>query len=658
MSQEPSAPNLRARQEAGRPAGEPAGVTPQASSPGQGSGLDSGSASGSASELTSGLVIHEGPVFERRASSMETLELNLMHLGATLEQSALRLNKPGTPHRRGLGKLVAGLIMPSASGMSAQAAQAAPEALDPERLDYLAFLMALGMELGMFGPDTSREHARAHQEASKRYFMHPEERRNRALQAATRNLKHWSEIISAEIARSPLALHESQIEAQLSLTQPNGTPLIGARGYLLSVMRRVDLRRWVPTQALITVCIELDRDYLPRVIERAHSALEPGVYVRMVVEHMLFWLGVVELARDDQGQGLVRLTPRGQRWLEIAQPEPEPEPSSPACFIVQPNQELMVFLDAAPLQVLYTLYELTQRVGIADRVATFRLSSESIQRGYSLGWDASQVITFLEERGHTPLDATTRFQLEDWQRRWQRLTLYADGLLLRHPDPEALDLILGHLKHQWMTLERSPEVVRISHGSAFISGAELGSMWRVLARYPHLVLDYLGTLPPSLAFEDEQDPLRFELRALECDLLTQQLVQRVASLDASRSTPTRRRYVLEPEALRAYVKASTFGELLAALKPRCLGGMPPMTELRLHVLLEPRRASEAKLTRDVVLLQLSSPEQAKLLGQIPEAQALIVERLGERAFSVRAEDEARLRALLDRVGLSLEDDSP
>jgi dihydroorotase len=57
----------------------------------------------------------------------------------------------------------------------------------------------------------------------------------------------------------------------------------------------------------------------------------------------------------------------------------------------------MVFVDAAPLSLLYMLYRIGERARQADRVATFRLSAESVQRGFSLGDDADEIVDALEQ---------------------------------------------------------------------------------------------------------------------------------------------------------------------------------------------------------------------------------------------------------------------
>lgn len=599
--------------------------------------------------LERGLHAHQGTASRVRATSLESLELDLIHLSSALERNPLKLNKSGTPNRRSLARFCQGIVMPSeqphGDGLDLQ---------NPQEVDYLAFLLALLLELGILQSDEQRLSARALHEPAHRHFTHHEERRNRTLSAAVRNLKHWSEIISAHLGGegSP---SEHQVEAQLSLTQPNGAPLIGARGYLLSVLKRAAPAQWTSQDDLIELCLQLDRDYLPRVLNRTSSPLEPAQYVALFIEHMLFWLGIVELAQDqDDDTKLVRLTPRGQRWLETHDaPTLEPSAAHTPCLIIQPNLEIMVFLDAAPIPVLFKLYKLAERAALADRVATFKLGAESVQRGYSLGLDAAQAITFFDEHSHTPLDQTLRFQLEDWERVWQRLTLFADGLLLRHQDPDAFDIILGHLQHEWREV---PELqfIRLSHGSAFVTSPTLEPLARTIERYPNLIIDHLGHIPPSLHFNDPDAPLSFEVNPLHCDFVTAGELDHVAAWDRERSKPFTRQHTLDISRIKAKWPDDPLSGVLAWLRPRAAspeGGLPPATELTLRALLR-RPQPRAQLAHDILVIHFNDAHSAELFGAIPQAQEIIVDRLGEHSFGILREDEHLLQEMLTLLNIS------
>lgn len=597
--------------------------------------------------LERGLHAHQGEASRVRATSLESLELDLIHLSCALERYPLKLNKSGTPNRRSLARFCQGIVMPSQ--------QLTTDGLDlqnPEEIDYLAFLLALLLELGILHCDEQNLTARAHHEPAQRHFTHHEERRNRTLSAAVRNLKHWSEVISAQLSGegSP---SEHQVEAQLSLTQTNGAPLIGARGYLLSVLKRAAPAEWTCQDDLIELCLQLDRDYLPRVLNRTSSPLEPAQYVALFIEHMLFWLGIVELAQDkDDHTKLVRLTPRGQRWLETHDAPALPEGAHAPCLIIQPNLEIMVFLDAAPIPVLFKLYKLAERATLADRVATFKLGAESVQRGYSLGLDAAKAIAFFDKHSHTPLDQTLRFQLEDWERVWQRLTLFADGLLLRHQDPDAFDIILGHLQHEWREV---PELqfIRLSHGSAFVTSPTLEPLTRTIERYPNLIIDHLGYIPPCLHFNDLNDPLSFEVNPLHCDFVTSRELEQVAAWERERSKPFTRQYSLDIERIKAKWPEDPLGAALTWLRPRATGpegGMPPATELTLRALLR-RPQPRAQLAHDILVIHFNDAHSAELFGAIPAAQEIIVDRLGEHSFGVLREDEHLLQELLTQLNI-------
>lgn len=598
--------------------------------------------------LERGLPEHLGQVSDAHHATLEHLELNLIHLATNLEVASLKLNKSGTPNRRSLSKFSQGILMPT---RDKEPASPELDLQDPEQVDYLAFLLALLIELNVIQTDERELLARAHHEPALKHFTHHEERRNRTLSACVRNLKHWSEIISAQLSMTQLTPSDQQLEAQLSLTQSNGSPLIGARGYLLSVLKRAAPAQWTTLDSFIELCTELDRDYLPRVLGRAGSALSPAQYIVCFIEHMLYWLGVVELARGESQERLFRLTARGQRWLEVpgVEPAPEADASPKPCLVVQPNMEVMLFLDAASIPTTFKLYRFTQRTGLADRVATFRLNAQTVQRGYSLGLDAAKVIDFFDAHGFTPLDQSLRFTLEDWERSWQRVALYADGLLLRHQDPDAFDLIIGQLQHQWRDLS-DVEVIRLSHGSAFVSCDDIARVAKDFERYPHLIINYLGHIPPAFDFNDHAEPLRFEVNLLACDFMTVNLLDGLATWEKERAKPDKRSYLLNLDRLKATYPSATLAQSLSALRPRAIDGLPAATELKLRALLS-APAPRAQLAHDIFVIYFNDPHSAELFGAIPQAQELIVERLGDRAFGVMREDEPAIEQILTRLSI-------
>ncbi|MBA2664450.1 MAG: helicase-associated domain-containing protein [Bradymonadaceae bacterium] len=581
-----------------------------------------------------------GSIRQTVAPSVDSLELNLLHLTSLLGKEALRLNKSGTPNRRSLSRVARGVTLPGQPGEAADELDLS----DPIQQDYLTFLLALSVELGLV-----EQHGHsliAATAAVEKYFGGDELKRDRALLLAIQNIKFWSEIkslaLSAGRPRVPAAEQFSQFEA-------TGEPLIGARGYVLSVLKRARLEGWTPLDALVTLCAALDRSYLTRVIARSGEDLEPEDYIEAVIRRALVWMGFLQLGESDDGMELARFHARGRQALGLVSATPAPPaPSSLAgCLIVQPNFEIMVFLDAAPLEVIYFLYRIGERIRLSDRVATFRLTAESVQRGYSLGESAANACERLGALSHTPVPNSVSFQLDDWERVHRQLRFYARGLVLRHPDPDRLELISGQLQHD---LGKDGQTLRVGPTAVFVMTEREDLIARLVEREGALLVDYLGTLPACIEFAG---PMVLATDRLGCDLVTSSELARIGEELEEQSNATTRFFRLDVKRIQARWSEGALQGVLAFLDARIAGGVPAAQALRLQSLLD--RPARARLLEDVTVIVLESAEVADRFAAVPQCATLVEERLGDRAFSVYTGSKEKLNEIFEELGIQIGD---
>ena len=581
----------------------------------------------------------DGEIVSSRKEALQALELNVLELSTRLVRDVLRLNKSGAPNRRSLTKFIEGLTRPAESNT--------PEPwLDVDQADqsdYLSFLFALVRELGVSWVDEDEQTLRGNHARLERHFGAEADRRGRELLRAVQNLKGWSEALSLGLASGMAP--EDLIEEQLSQHRDNGAALIGARGHVISTLRRAHLSGWTPMASIIELCTLLDRDYLPRVLERAgEEELDVSTYVRSIIERPLFWMGLVELGTSAEGVELMRLTEAGEALLADGELG-EQGVDGAGCLVVQPNYEIMAFLDGAPMMVLFRLYQIGDRINLADRVATFKLTAESVQRGYSLGMRAEQAAELLDERSHAPLPEAIRFELENWERVWRRVSLWARGTLLRHEDPDRLDTIVGLLRHSWRDREVTFE--RLSAGSIFIDTIEgVEDLQKQLDRYDGLLIDYLGEIPPALEFVE---PLVISWAPMHCDIITRTELARVTTERKDQCTPRRRVAELMAAKLRVRWPEDTLARALEFFDQRTRGGLPPEQALRMRALLED--APTTQILEEMIVMELEDELTADLFARVPEAGELITARLGPRAFAIPSQHAEALTALLERVGV-------
>ncbi len=563
-------------------------------------------------------------VYEVVSGSIDVLELNLLHLSWSFRFEPLRLNKSGAPNRRSLLRTARGVVMP---GMLREIGDDV-DLNDPEQIDYLSFLMALSLELGTLATEipTELSTTAAPQDS---FFKSADAGRTRKIHDALTRLRFWNELRSHAFWED-----EHRDEEHLSLLAPTGERLIGARGAVFSVLRRRAPEDWTSVETLTEWCREQHDDYLDRALT---ADVATQGFVHAVVRRALSWSGLADIGMVE-GEPVFRLTVRGRTVFGLAV-NLDGGPVHKG-LVVQPNLEVTAMLDATPIGVLHELYRIAERRTLADRVATFTLSGRTVQRGYAAGGTAKQVLAILNERGVTPVPDAIEFQLNDWERMHRRVTVFADGILFRHPDPDKLDLSVGQLHHE----NPDVEFVRLGPSTTFAASAELAGLRRLFEREGGLEVDVLGDVPPCIAFTDS---LEVQTNPLECDVITAFELAKIAeSLSVTRTAQIWR---LDPDKVRKRWPEEPFDHIIEFLEPRTIGGLPPVQYLKLRsVLDQPTRAS---VRRDVTVLTIDSVADARRLAEAPEVAPFIIGRLGDRTFAIDPESEMELLDVLHEIGI-------
>lgn len=584
----------------------------------------------------------KGEIHPAGTTSLDTLELNLLHLVSLLQQETLRLNIDGTPNRRSLARFGRGITFPGQSGEAADAL----DLNDAVQLDYLTFLLALSVELGFV--DKQEQSIAGRFEPVEEYFCSDPDQRDRLLSSGFRGLKYWSEVESLSLTR---AGGPADSEEHFSQFEPTGEPLIGARGYVLSVLKRARLTQWTPVDAIIDLCAQLDKNYLPRALSKVEPPVDPRRYIEALLRRGLVWLGLIEFGHSDDDVEMMRVTPRGAKLLgmkieQADEDEADAGPPAGECLVVQPNFEVMLFLDPAPLRVVYRLYEVGQREKLSERVANFRLTAESVQRGLGMGLNAERVIETLNEFSHAPVPDTVAFQLKDWERVHRKLQLFANGVLIRHSDPDKLDLLLGQLRHEQRGQDF--ESHRLGPESVFLPENNPAGLERLIDQQDGVLIDYLGDIPPSLYFVDM---LEVMIDPLETDIVTLSELAKIAD-KLEDSTPRSHFYKLQPGKIaRRWEGDDPLGHVFEFLDARTDGGLPPAQALRLRSLLE--KPLEVVMSSGVTVIVLENADIADRFAQIPECDPIIERRLGDVAFAIKKGHEEELDELLEELGIEL-----
>lgn len=558
-------------------------------------------------------------------SSTMLLELNLLHTSMSLFHTPLRLNKSGAPNKRNVLRVGRGLVLPGEK----QELGDNFDALNPQHIDYFGFVLALSLELGLI--QVSGENAVGKLDAMQAFFSSPVERRNRALADAFRSLKTWSELDSVSLERPDDEVH-------LSLTERTGTTFSGARGYVLSVLKRAHTTKWFYVKGVEHLCARLDPDFMSHTLRASRT--DQQAFVHAFLTRGLVWLGLVDMAAAPDGE-VVRITPRGAEMLGITS-ESTPEVRHGMGLVVQPNHEIMVFLDVLPLGSIFSIYRIGNRRTLADRVATFTLSSESVQRGYAGGMDAAKVKALLTSDTPIPLPDSVSFHLDDWERLHRRITLYAQGFLIRHPDPETLDLSVGQVVH-----DDGGSSVRLGPYTAFVTQMGEHSLRRLMEQGRGFIIDYCGPIPPNLSFAG---PLHVRVKHTDSDVLTLFELQQI-SVPVEQPEPGFREFLLNPKKIAAHWPTHTMKQAIAFLDARSIGGLPPEQKLRL--LASVQGAPDAMVHEDVTIIRFEDEDVADAFAEMPETSPSIIDRLGPLAFLIDEDHKEPVLRVLASLGVSV-----
>ncbi|MEW6238288.1 MAG: helicase-associated domain-containing protein [Candidatus Omnitrophota bacterium] len=181
---------------------------------------------------------------------------------------------------------------------------------------------------------------------------------------------------------------------------------------------------------------DLEKEFLRGIHPKDMLQLDPS---RSIQESMrrLQSLGLLRMNHGEEPA--FHFTPAGVHILfgrEIL--EPAQEPSSALC-VLQPNYELL----APPTAEYSILWKLDRMAEFKRRdvMTTFQLTQKSVVGALRAGWDAGEMISFLETAAGGKIPENVRYSLEDWRRKYGRIKLYRT-VLVECDAPELADEML------------------------------------------------------------------------------------------------------------------------------------------------------------------------------------------------------------------------
>ena len=169
------------------------------------------------------------------------------------------------------------------------------------------------------------------------------------------------------------------------------------------------------------------------------------VWMKQAFSSWLYFLGIVELQLTDNDLSGLRLTPLGRDLLHphLATPQENLDAPTGPVWIIQPNFDIVVYLDRATPQQLVFLEKHTERTQVQQHIAQYRLTRNSVYQGLEQGTALETLIAELKTGADGKLPQNVQVDLQEWGALRDQMTLYESTNLVEFPDETARQTMLN-----------------------------------------------------------------------------------------------------------------------------------------------------------------------------------------------------------------------
>jgi hypothetical protein len=311
-------------------------------------------------------------------------------------------------------------------------------------------------------------------------------------------------------------------------------------------------------------------------------------WIEDALSSWLYFLGMVELGTEGKRPVAFRLTELGKailhpaKAISVTTAAPTSGEHAAGAWVVQPNFDVMVYLDRTTPPQLAFLERHAERTQSQQYMAHYRLTRESVYQGLESGTTLDVFLEELRRHAQTPLPQNVTVEIREWAALREQVILHHRADLLEFADTAARDAMLA------------TNIDGSAVGDRYLL---LGSTVTQRKRLPKSVgrierLNYAQPLPKVLR-ADETGGL--QLKGAVIDLLIE------AQLDQWSDRTKDGQWQLTPATVRAFIKAGgRINELIDLLTARLAHHLPPLLELALRNW-SGRRTKSVELERFVVL---------------------------------------------------------
>ncbi len=334
-------------------------------------------------------------------------------------------------------------------------------------------------------------------------------------------------------------------------------------------------------------------------------------------------LGLVERGQtnSDDVRPCFRLTELGRVVFGAPEVEAAPRSGEARFLTVQPNLEVVAYLDSADARQVCTFSRFAANASRADGpVQTFELRRDSLYRALESGMTLEKVRAFLIEHGKTELPANVERMLSEWAGRRESLVLQTKTVLA-----------LGPLDSQTRGRALNNNVFLLPSSTAEIVGLGF-SGWTIL--------DHEGKPAPSWKTD--------ELGIVAPDGRTSISHLRLARI-ADRTTTGWQ--ITAQSVGRARLGGMTAEQILGWLGDHVKGKVPPLLELAVSNW----TSRQGVQLRQVHMLRITQPNAQQALLHSAIFRSHLAGHIPPEWFLIHDDHLSEVRRLLETLGFAIEE---
>ncbi len=375
----------------------------------------------------------------------------------------LPLTQAGLVRKRSLRQVNEQLLLPDPAVEHAHGEAEAPR---------IYFLRLLLQDLGLLAERDE------HLEAPNTPGQIPEFWREPVLQRAARALESWmaietwSELLGLSLASLDLDLLRARrtlleqlgtlpVAVWISAERFSNRLLLGTPSLLVETHH---IRMWAAV-------LQADDEYAARHNQRLADI--QSAFVGRAVSGPLHWLGIVDIALDDDRLLAFRITKQGGQVLNLVNrtnmgqvaPHPDRQLDDEGRVVVQPSFHILV-LGPVPEFSLAQLELFAERLK-ADRSAfEYVLSQETVYRGQQSGLTVDGIVAALRQMSSVPIPTNVLRSLRDWDEQYQRIVFHKRVALMHTSSAGQLEELWQDTsvrRHLGRRLTPTVATVRVGH---------------------------------------------------------------------------------------------------------------------------------------------------------------------------------------------------